>query len=118
MNELAQLVFDKSPMTRTPSGEEYCMHCNRETYLYPIHSRASFSCQWCGWHYAPLAHTKIFYKSYTPLKHWQMAYQLIKHNEKVSAKNIQRVTGVTYKTAWRLRKLILENRDEADFYLG
>jgi hypothetical protein len=49
----------------------------------------------------------IFERSQTPFSTWLAAVELV-HVFNASAKDIQRQTGVTYKTAWRMKKLLQE----------
>ncbi|MGB4076493.1 MAG: IS1595 family transposase [Minisyncoccia bacterium] len=68
-----------------------------------------------GHHIHPLART-IFEKSSTPLSIWfHVMFLFASHKNGVSAKTIQRETGVTYKTAWRIghqvRKLMEQGGD-------
>jgi len=60
----------------------------------------------CGYQLHPLAGT-IFHKSDTPLTLWFFAIFLFANSKNgVSAKEIERHLGVTYKTAWRIAKQI------------
>jgi transposase len=69
-------------------------------------SRKSYSCQNCGHHLHPTADT-IFHKSSTPLNVWfHGVYLVASSTEKISAKQLERELGVTYKTAWRIATLI------------
>ncbi len=77
-----------------------------------IASRKSFSCQECGNHVHPTAGT-IYHKSSTPLTLWFYAIYLIAQTRTdISAKQLERELGVTYKTAWRMAKLIRSRLDE------
>jgi transposase-like protein len=65
-----------------------------------------YACDHCGNHLFPLAGT-IFHKSTTPLTTWFYTIKLMSSTRVgISAKQIQRETGVTYKTAWRMMKQI------------
>lgn len=65
-------------------------------------TRRSFSCEYCGHHVHPTAGT-IFHKSTTPLTFWFYAIYLMSATRAgISAKQLQRELGVTYKTAWRM----------------
>jgi transposase-like protein len=71
-----------------------------------VTGRTAYACDYCGKHIYPLAGT-IFEKSTTSLKTWFYAMYLMGSTRcGVSAKQIQRETGVTYKTAWRMFKQI------------
>ena len=77
-----------------------------------IASRKSYSCQECGHHVHPTANT-IFHKSSTPLTLWFYAiYLMAQTRTGISAKQLERELGVTYKTAWRMFKLIRSRLDE------
>src|SRR5436309_4672203 len=68
--------------------------------------RTAYTFDRCGHHVYPLAGT-IFEKSTTPLRIWFQAMYLMGSTRcGISAKQIQRETGVTYKTAWRMFKQI------------
>jgi transposase-like protein len=93
-----------------------CEKCGviKAKYHY-IAGRKGFSCQWCGHYVFPAAGT-IFDHSPTPLTIWfYVIYQLSQTRTGISAKQIQRETGVTYKTAWRMcteiRKRLSEGGD-------
>jgi transposase-like protein len=64
--------------------------------------RQSWSCTHCGHHLHPTAGT-IFHKSSTALHLWFYALYLITSTRcGISAKQLERELGVTYKTAWRM----------------
>jgi transposase-like protein len=84
----------------------FCEACNAATKHHRVKSRPSYSCDHCGHHVHPTAGT-IFHKSPTPLTIWFYAIYLMAQTRcGISAKQIQRETGVTYKTAWRMFKQI------------
>jgi transposase-like protein len=90
-----------------------CPHYGTVTNHYRVQSRPSYSCAFCGHHVHPTADT-IFHKSSTSLRLWFHAvYMMSSTRCGVSAKQIERQTGVTYKTAWRMwsqiRKLLSED---------
>jgi transposase-like protein len=98
---------------RWPDGI-FCETCKRVTEHHPMKARRSFSCQSCGWHVHPTAGT-IFHKSTTPLKLWfYTIYLMAQTRGGISAKQVERETGVTYKTAWRMCKQIRSALDERD----
>lgn len=79
-----------------------CKKCQKVTKHYRIKSRQSYSCDVCGNHVHPTADT-IFHKSTTPLALWFYAiYLMTTTRAGISAKQLQRELGVTYKTAWRM----------------
>ncbi len=84
----------------------YCETCKRLTKHHKITTRRSYSCDFCGNHVHPTAGT-IFEKSTTSLKTWFYAVYLMSSTRcGISAKQIERETGVTYKTAWRMFRQI------------
>lgn len=84
----------------------FCDACQAITKHHRVKSRPSYSCDHCGHHVHPTADT-IFHKSPTPLTAWFYAIYLMAQTRcGISAKQIQRETGVTYKTAWRMFKQI------------
>lgn len=83
-----------------------CPDCKRKTKFHRVTGRKCYSCQFCGYQLHPLADT-IFHKSDTPLKLWFFAIFLFANSKNgVSAMEIKRKIGVTYKTAWRMAKQI------------
>src|SRR5438309_837082 len=74
-----------------------CRTCERVTRHHRLTNRKAYSCQDCGTHVYPLAGT-IFAKSRTPLKSWFYAMFLLSSTRcGISAKQLQREVGVTYK---------------------
>ncbi len=91
---------------RWPNGITLCAKCGIERKHYRVRGRTAYACDHCGNHIYPLAGT-IFEKSTTSLRTWFYAMYLIGSTRcGISAKQIQRETGVTYKTAWRMFKQI------------
>ncbi|MFH0833821.1 MAG: IS1595 family transposase [Patescibacteria group bacterium] len=83
-----------------------CPHCAKYGKFHRVSGRKMYSCAWCGHQIAPLADT-IFHKSSTPLTLWFYALFLVSQSKNgVSAKELERQLGVTYKTAWRMAKQI------------
>ncbi len=105
-----------------------CPKCHKRGF-YRAKKYKYYSCAWCGYKLSPLAGT-IFHKSPTSLKAWFFAIYLMNTSKNgVAAKEIERQTQVTYKTAWRMmdqiRKLMrpqdskLRNKIEIDdTYIG
>ena len=84
----------------------FCATCERVTKHHKVASRKSYSCDYCGHHVHPTADT-IYHKSSTPLRLWFYAIYLMASTRcGISAKQIEREIGVTYKTAWRMFKQI------------
>jgi transposase len=91
---------------RFPGGRALCVNCGVERKHYRVSGRTSYACHACGNHIYPLAGT-IFHKSTTSLRTWFLVIRLMASTRVgISAKQIQRETGVTYKTAWRMMKQI------------
>lgn len=83
-----------------------CPKCERERKFHKVASRPSWSCDHCGHHLHPTAGT-IFHKSSTSLQLWFYAMYLMTSTRcGISAKQLERELGVTYKTAWRMFNLI------------
>ena len=84
----------------------FCKKCDRVRLHHRVASRPSYSCDYCGHHVHPTAGT-IFHKSSTSLRTWFHAIYLMASTRcGISAKQIERETGVTYKTAWRMFRQI------------
>ena len=93
--------------SRWPDGIR-CVGCEKITSHYLVLSRKSYSCQHCGRQVYPTAGT-IFHKSSTSLTTWfYVMYLMAQTRGGISAKQIERETGVTYKTAWRMCRLVRE----------
>lgn len=85
---------------------EYCPRCAVQTKFYRIKARKYYKCPHCAFELYPLANT-IFHKSATPLTKWFYAIYLFGVGKNgVSAMELERHLGVTYKTAWRMAKQI------------
>jgi transposase len=73
---------------------------------YRVRNRKCYACNDCGYQLSPFANT-IFHKSDTPPTKWFYAIYLFGVGKNgVSAKEVERHLGVTYKTAWRMAKQI------------
>jgi transposase-like protein len=80
----------------------FCPSCGVETTFHKIEGRKAYAGAECGHHIYPCAGT-IFQDSRTSLQSWYYAiYLFIATRHGVSAKELQRSLGVTYKTAWRM----------------
>ncbi len=91
---------------RCPGHITFCDYCKVERKHHRNTTRKSYSCDYCGMMVSPMAGT-IFHKSPTPLRLWFYAMYLMSATRcGISAKQIQRETGVTYKTAYRMFKQI------------
>jgi transposase-like protein len=106
-----------------PDGDHAtCPHCEVERVFkrYEMASRGTaWTCTACGHHIHPLAGT-IFHKSSTSLHLWFYAMYIMASTRcGVSAKQLERELGVTYKTAWRMfhliRNQLMDQDDDAEF---
>ncbi|MEE9541698.1 MAG: IS1595 family transposase, partial [Candidatus Bipolaricaulota bacterium] len=86
---------------RWPDGI-HCVKCDKVTKHHKVIGRRCYECDYCGHQVYPTANT-IFHKSSTPLKIWfEAIYRMASTRCGISAKQIEREMGVTYKTAWRM----------------
>ena len=84
----------------------FCRKCGKPTKHFRIVNRKVYSCDVCRHQVSPTAGT-IFHHSSTPLRLWFYAIYLMSMTRcGISAKQIQRELGVTYKTAWRIFKQV------------
>lgn len=94
---------------------KFCPKCAAETKFYRVKNRKCYVCKWCSYQIYPLANT-IFHNSPTPLTDWFHAIYLFSVAKNgISAKELERHLGVTYKTAWRMAKqirLLMQQNDE------
>lgn len=103
--------------TRWPYGIR-CIGCNHDR-VYRIETSGKtgkpclvLECAECGLHFSPTAGT-LFHDSHLPLQKWFAAIALMCEGKKgISANQMKRHLGVTYKTAWylchRIRKAMSE----------
>jgi len=85
---------------RWPDGVE-CPRCEGQT-ISRIQKRNQFDCDSCRYQFSVTAGT-LFHDSHLPLWKWFLAIYLIGESKKgISAKQLQRTLGVSYKTAWYL----------------
>ncbi len=92
--------------TRQDGSHAYCPKCDQERQFHKVKERPLGICDYCGHHLHPPAGT-IFHKSSTSLQLWFFAIHLMSSTRcGVSAKQLERELGVTYKTAWRMFNLI------------
>jgi len=83
-----------------------CPKCEREGVVFKRYAtkqgRQSWTCTACGHHVHPTAGT-IFHKSSTSLHLWYYAMYLMTSTRcGISAKQLEREIGVSYRTAWRM----------------
>jgi transposase len=83
-----------------------CPKCERVRKFHKVADRPAWDCDSCGYHLHPTAGT-LFHKSSTSLHLWFYAMHLMTSTRcGISAKQLERELGVTYKTAWRMANLI------------
>jgi transposase len=98
--------FEHLREQRFPDGIAYCANCKQERQYHRIKARPVYACDECLTQISPMAGT-IFEHTSTSLRLWYYAMYLMSSTRcGISAKQIQRETGVTYKTAWRMFKQI------------
>lgn len=107
-----QAVFD-----RKRTVDDACPNCGVVgAKFHKITGRRAYACQDCGHHYYPCVGTPFEHSS-TPLTAWFHAmYLMTATRNGVSAKELQRQLGVTYKCAWRIGhqlRDLMSARDEA-----
>lgn len=86
-----------------------CSRCKQPAKWYKLTKERAYSCSHCGNHLHPCVGT-IFEDSRTPLQLWFFAmYLFASTRHGVSAKELQRQLGVTYKCAWRIGHKIREH---------
>ncbi len=80
----------------------FCGKCGKVTKHYRIAGKPAYKCEFCGTNLHPMART-IFKDSATSLRLWFYAVYLMASTRcGISAKQLERELGVTYKTAWRM----------------
>lgn len=99
---------------RWPNGPE-CPRCKTEKVSY-MEDHGRFWCSECSYQFSITAGT-IFNDSHLPLQTWFLAVLLICEARKgMSANQIKRTLGVSYKTAWylchRIRAAMQETEPE------
>lgn len=81
--------------------EPVCPKCGQINTFHRLSKLPAFTCN-CGHHIHPMAGTP-FERTRTPLTTWfHVMFLFTSSRNGVSAKEVQRQTGVTYKTAWRM----------------
>jgi transposase-like protein len=96
---------------RWPNGVE-CPRCKSPNILW-IQSRKQFDCRECEYQFSATSGT-IFNDSHLPLQTWFTAVLLLVEARKgMSANQIKRTIGVSYKTAWYLCHRIRRAMKEA-----
>jgi transposase-like protein len=97
---------------RWPSGVE-CLRCKSDR-TFEVSTQKKFECVECGYQFSVLTQT-IFHDTHLPLETWFMAVLLLCEARKgMSANQVKRTLGVSYKTAWYLCHRIRAAMREAD----
>jgi transposase len=107
-------------LVRVRYGVRDPCRCNRESTYHRVVGRRCYECASCGFQVYPTAGTP-FEATRTGLRDWLFVMFLFCASRNgVAAKEVQRQLGVTYKTAWRMCRLIREHMAMADgdFPLG
>jgi transposase-like protein len=91
-----------------------CPKCGVEGQFAKLKKHPAYACPTCGHHIHPMQGTP-FERSHTPLTKWFYAMYLFTTTRNgVSAKELQRQLGVTYKTAWRIGHEIRKYMTQVD----
>jgi len=97
---------------RWPFGVE-CVRCKSKR-TFEVSTQKKFECVECGHQFSVLTQT-IFHDTHLPLETWFMAVLLLCEARKgMSANQVKRTLGVSYKTAWYLCHRIRAAMKEAD----
>lgn len=99
---------------RWPEGVR-CPRC-QSLSAFHVPSRNQYDCESCGYQFSVTAGT-IFHDSHLPLSKWLAAVYLMSESRKgISANQMKRTLGVSYKTAWylchRIRAALKDASDE------
>ncbi len=97
-----------------------CVECGHDK-VYQIDTKGKtgkpcrkYECAKCGLHFSPTAGT-LFHDSHLPMQKWFAAIALMCEAKKgISANQMKRHIGVTYKTAWYMCHRIREAMQESD----
>lgn len=86
-----------------------CGEAGREPYRLPHKTRRLYKCRACRKQYSVTVGT-IFESSHVPLNKWLLAFYLLCSSKKggMSAHQLHRSLGVTYKTAWFMFRRVRE----------
>lgn len=85
---------------RWPDGVK-CLHCQSDNVA-PVRARKVFVCYSCKYQFSATVGT-IFNDSHLPLTKWFFVTYLMTESRKgISANQVKRMLGVSYKTAWYL----------------
>src|SRR3989344_5387831 len=90
---------------RFPNGI-FCETCKKVTKQYKLKNRKAYSCEFCRSQVHPLAQTIFEHSSTSLVLRFYAIFSMTKTRSGVSARQLHRELGVTYKTAWRMWKQI------------
>lgn len=86
---------------RWPDGRA-CIRCGVTKGISYVQTRAQYECESCGYHFSVTAGTAL-HDTHLPLWKWLMATFILCESKKgISANQLKRMLGVSYKTAWYL----------------
>lgn len=96
-------------MMRVRYGDRFdCPKCGKNARYHRVKARRCYECEHCGNQVYPTAGTP-FEKTRTSLRDWfHVMFLFTTTRNGVAAKELQRALGVTYKTAWRMCRIIRE----------
>ena len=103
---------------RWPSGQPTCPHCGVVNQARPLQGASMGP----GWWYCTACKDKftvrtetIWVRSHIPLHKWLLASRMMASSKKgVSAHQLHRTLGITYKSAWLLAHRIRDAMTETD----
>ncbi len=100
---------------RWPLGVR-CPRCDASKGISRIAARGQFDCDSCGYQFSVTAGT-IFHDTHLPLWKWFLAVYIVGESKKgISANQMKRMLGTSYKTAWylnhRIRAAMLDESPE------
>jgi predicted DNA-binding transcriptional regulator YafY len=117
LNELSSEFPDNESCLELLKNKIYpdgikCPVCKKVTKHHKLTNRPCYCCDYCGHQVHPTAGT-IFHKSTTPLQTWfKVIYMVSSARRRLSAKEIQREHGMTYKTARHMLLKIMNILDK------
>ena len=83
-----------------------CANCGAGNVYQEVKRPKVFSCNSCKTTFSLFKHT-IFFKSSTDIRKWMYAIHMyIRSHGEVTATQLQKEIGVTYKTAWRILRKV------------
>ena len=105
---------------RWPDGKPFCPHCGEVEKVYRLkgksHRPGLIHCNSCGGSFT-VTTGSVMESSHVPLNKWVLAFRLMAGSKKgISAHQLHRTIGVTYKTAWfmahRIREAMRDDKPE------